>query len=169
MLRKNNGSILIMTVFVFLMVNIIAITSAGLVLINSKYSKYNYEEIYLNEQCLSQIELVYSNVLREVETALNESKDFESFESYFLEYDFVDKIEENLNQSQCEVVKLDGRYSDENSIYYQISSKSTHDKFNKTISACIKIENPFLRDNYDGENNDIKSGDLVKIFDYKGV
>lgn len=179
MLQKNNGSILIMTVFVFLLINIIALTSSALVLSSSKYSKYNYEEIYMKEQCLSQIELVYSNILKEVNIALIECKDLESFENYFINEDFINKIEENLGQNYCEVIKIEDKYIQENTTYYRILSKSTYHNFNKTITAYIKIENPFSKVDDNTENNNlensnedfnkIKSSDLVKIFDYKEV
>ena len=64
MSRKNKGSILVVTVFVFLLVNIIAINCTSIVMSNIKYTKYNDEEIYLKEQCLSKIEIIYSNILK---------------------------------------------------------------------------------------------------------
>ena len=45
MSRKNKGSILVVTVFVFLLVNIIAINCTSIVMSNIKYTKYNDEEI----------------------------------------------------------------------------------------------------------------------------
>ena len=56
MSRKNNGSILIITVFVFLFVNIIAINCSALILSNTRYTRYDYEEVYMKEQCLGKIE-----------------------------------------------------------------------------------------------------------------
>ena len=84
MSRKNNGSILIITVFVFLFVNIIAINCSALILSNTRYTRYDYEEVYMKEQCLGKIELIYSNILKEVKIALDESGDYESFNSHFI-------------------------------------------------------------------------------------
>ena len=95
MSRKNKGSILVVTVFVFLLVNIIAINCTSIVMSNIKYTKYNDEEIYLKEQCLSKIEIIYSNILKEVKIALDESGDYESFNSHFISEnssEFINKI-----------------------------------------------------------------------------
>lgn len=164
MLRKNKGSILIVTVFVFLLVNIIAITCSALILSNNKYTKYNYEEAYIEEQCLSKIELVYSNILKEVELALEKSHDYDSFESYFTEnnsYNFINRISNisnvSLRDTQCSIQKID-YYNVENTIYYRVLSKVEYNNFNKSIVAYIKIKNPFSKDS---NNEQIDENDLT--------
>ena len=72
MSRKNNGSILIITVFVFLLVNIIAINCSALILSNTRYTRYDYEEVYMKEQCLGKIELIYSNILKDRKTVYSD-------------------------------------------------------------------------------------------------
>ena len=160
-----------MTIFVFLLVSIISITSSELILSHSKYAKYDYEEVYLKEQCLSKIELVYSNVLKEVELALDKSQDSESFEEYFTENnscDFINRISDisgvSIEDTKCSVDKID-YYCEEGSIYYRIVSEVEHKGFDKTIVANIKIKNPFLEDNHDK----LKPSDLVVVFDCKEV
>lgn len=165
MLRKNRGSILIITVFVFLLVNIITITCSALILSNNKYTKYNYEEIYIKEQCLSKIELVYSNILNEVEIALNQSEDSNTFQNYFIDndsYDFINRINNisgvSLKDTKCEInrVEID---NESDSIYYRIISKVKYQSFSKSIVAYIKIENPFNEEKVD------KNQDVNKIED----
>lgn len=165
MLRKNKGSILIVTVFVFLLVNIIAISCSALIFSNNKYAKYNYEEAYIEEQCLSKIELVYSNVLKEVELALDKSDDYNSFENYFTEnnsYDFINRISDisdaSLKDTQCSVDKID-YYDVPNTIYYRVLSKVEYKSFNKTMVAYIKIKNPFLKD------SDVEQTDEIEIIE----
>lgn len=148
MLRKNNGSILIVTVFVFLLINIIAINCSAMVMSNIKYTKYNYEEMYLEEQCLSKIEVIYSNILKEVEVALDNSSDFDSFESYFISNnsaDFINNINDlsgiSINNKKCKINKINSDSQDY--LYYKIESTVSYNKFIKTMVAYVKIKNPF--------------------------
>ena len=151
MLRKNNGSILIMTVFVFLLVNIIAISCSALILSNNKYAIYDYEEAYIKEQCLSKIELIFSNILKEVELALDKSDGYDSFENYFTENnscDFINRISDisdaSLEDTRCNINKVDS-YNVEDSIYYKVVSEVEYKQFDKAFVAYIKIKNPFLK------------------------
>ena len=92
MSRKNNGSILIITVFVFLFVNIIAINCSALILSNTRYTRYDYEEVYMKEQCLGKIELIYSNILKEVDKTLTNTNDYDSFKEYIVSDNFLNTI-----------------------------------------------------------------------------
>ena len=125
MSRKNKGSILVVTVFVFLLVNIIAINCTSIVMSNIKYTKYNDEEIYLKEQCLSKIEIIYSNILKEVKIALDESGDYESFNSHFISdnsSEFINKIndlsDKSLDNKKFNITRINT--NSENYIYYKI-------------------------------------------------
>ncbi|MFQ7519894.1 MULTISPECIES: hypothetical protein [unclassified Clostridium] len=158
MSRKNKGSILVVTVFVFLLVNIIAINCTSIVMSNIKYTKYNDEEIYLKEQCLSKIEIIYSNILKEVKIALDESGDYESFNSHFISdnsSEFINKINDlsdtSLDNKKCNITRINT--NSENYIYYKIESSVSYNKFIKTIVAYIKIKNPFPKDTI-VENNE---------------
>ena len=158
MSRKNKGSILVVTVFVFLLVNIIAINCTSIVMSNIKYTKYNDEEIYLKEQCLSKIEIIYSNILKEVKIALDESGDYESFNSHFISdnsSEFINKINDlsdtSLDNKKCNITRINTK--SENYIYYKIESSVSYNKFIKTIVAYIKIKNPFQKDTI-VENNE---------------
>ena len=158
MSRKNNGSILIITVFVFLLVNIIAINCSALILSNTRYTRYDYEEVYMKEQCLGKIELIYSNILKEVKIALDESGDYESFNSHFISdnsSEFINKINDlsdtSLDNKKCNITRINT--NSENYIYYKIESSVSYNKFIKTIVAYIKIKNPFPKDTI-VENNE---------------
>lgn len=148
MSRKNKGSILVVTVFVFLLVNIIAINCSSIVMSNIKYTKYNYEEINLREQCLSKIEVIYSNILKEVEIALDESNDFEDFNLFFISdnsAEFINKIndlsETSLDTKKCNITRINVNSQDY--LYYKIESSVSYNKFIKTVVAYVKIKNPF--------------------------
>lgn len=195
MLRKNNGSILIITVFVFLLINIIAINCSALILSNIKYTRYDYEEVYMKEQCLGKIELIYSTILKEINKTLTNTKDFDSFKEYLLSDNFLNTIkniqESDLNNVTCQINRTD--LNDENNIYYEIISKTTYDKFSKQIVVYVKIKNPFQENSSSKKNEDlnilksldenteisqekqkdikkkedIKCSDLVTMFGYK--
>ena len=156
MSRKNKGSILVVTVFVFLLVNIIAINCTSIVMSNIKYTKYNDEEIYLKEQCLSKIEIIYSNILKEVDKTLTNTN--ESFNSHFISdnsSEFINKINDlsdtSLDNKKCNITRINT--NSENYIYYKIESSVSYNKFIKTIVAYIKIKNPFPKDTI-VENNE---------------
>lgn len=148
MSRKNNGSILIITVFVFLLVNIIAINCSALILSNTKYTRYDYEEVYMKEQCLGKIELIYSNILKEVDKTLTDTNDYDSFKEYIISDNFLNTIknleDDDLNNTTYQINRTD--LNDKNNIYYEIISKTTYNKFSKQIVAYAKIKNPFQED-----------------------
>ncbi len=145
---KNNGSILIITVFVFLLVNIIAINCSALILSNTRYTRYDYEEVYMKEQCLGKIELIYSNILKEVDKTLTDTNDYDSFKEYIVSDNFLNTIkniqDDDLNNTTYQINRTD--LNDKNNIYYEIISKTTYNKFSKQIVAYVKIKNPFQED-----------------------
>ena len=122
MSRKNNGSILIITVFVFLFVNIIAINCSALILSNTRYTRYDYEEVYMKEQCLGKIELIYSNILKEVDKTLTNTNDYDSFKEYIVSDNFLNTI----NNIQDD---------DLNNTTYQINRTDLNDKNNSSNSV----------------------------------
>ena len=74
MLQKNNGSILIMTLMVFTIVSIICVSCASLILSNSRINKLDYENEVLKQGNLGVIEIVKSNILQEVNNAIENTK-----------------------------------------------------------------------------------------------
>ena len=171
MSRKNNGSILIITVFVFLLVNIIAINCSALILSNTRYTRYDYEEVYMKEQCLGKIELIYSNILKEVDKTLTDTNDYDSFKEYIVSDNFLNTIkniqDDDLNNTTYQINRTD--LNDKNNIYYEIISKTTYNKFSKQIVAYVKIKNPFQEDSssYNKDNSqdveDSEESDLNKL------
>lgn len=164
MLQKNKGSILVVTVFVFFLVNIIAINCSALILSNTKYSQYDYEEMYLKEQCLSEIELIYSNILKEVDYAVKEKENYSDFQEYINSNDFLEKIkfvqEDDLKNTTCEIKKINS--NSEGSIYYKITSKTTDNKFHKYMVASVEIKNPFKEADIEEEETDIEETENIK-------
>ena len=95
MSRKNNGSILIITVFVFLFVNIIAINCSALILSNTRY------------------------ILKEVDKTLTNTNDYDSFKEYIVSDNFLNTIkniqDDDLNNTTYQINRTD--LNDKNNIY----------------------------------------------------
>lgn len=64
--RKSKGSILIMSVITFTIISLISITCSRLILSNNRISELEYKTEKLKEENLGVIELIYSNMLKEV-------------------------------------------------------------------------------------------------------
>ena len=64
--RKNEGSILIMSLMTFSIVSLICITCSALILSNNRISDLEYKNEKLKEENLGLIELIKSNTLEEV-------------------------------------------------------------------------------------------------------
>lgn len=179
MLRKNKGSVLILTVSIFLVVNIIAVTCSALILSNTKYIRYDYKDICMEEACLSAIEVIYSNAVLEIENQVKKSKDKYNFEEYLEEneYDFQKKILDiklkDLENVKCSLKKdSDIRNKDKDYICYKIIAICSNQNFNKSVVATIKIKKN-LRENVDFEDenkdeNSEKESDLVIVTNYLG-
>ncbi|WP_207643226.1 hypothetical protein [Intestinibacter bartlettii] len=135
--------------------NIIAINCSALILSNTRYTRYDYEEVYMKEQCLGKIELIYSNILKEVDKTLTNTNDYDSFKEYIVSDNFLNTIkniqDDDLNNTTYQINRTD--LNDKNNIYYEIISKTTYNKFSKQIVAYVKIKNPFQEDSL-SENKD---------------
>ena len=83
MLQKNNGSILIITLIIFSLVSTICLMCVSLAYSNIKISSLEIENLKLKEDSLSAIEVVYSNILEEVENAIDSTNNLEGFINYF--------------------------------------------------------------------------------------
>ena len=92
MYYSNKGSVLIFILIVFSIVSTITMMCIGLNYSNSRISNLNYQNIVMKESLLSSIELVHSNILKEVSIALENSETEEEFKNYFLGNIFVNNI-----------------------------------------------------------------------------
>ena len=69
MYYSNKGSVLIFILIVFSIVSTITMMCIGLNYSNSRINNLNYQNIVMKESLLSSIELVHSNILKEVSIA----------------------------------------------------------------------------------------------------
>ena len=83
MYYSNKGSVLIFILIVFSIVSTITMMCIGLNYSNSRISNLNYQNIVMKESLLSSIELVHSNILKEVSIALENSETEEEFKGIY--------------------------------------------------------------------------------------
>nr|WP_317333211.1 hypothetical protein [uncultured Romboutsia sp.] len=143
MYYSNKGSVLIFILIVFSIVSTITMMCIGLNYSNSRISNLNYQNIVMKESLLSSIELVHSNILKEVSIALENSETEEEFKNYFLGNRFVNNIK-NISNSQIQntTIKIPGKiiYNSSGLITFQIEAIFKQDNYTKKYGASIKID-----------------------------
>lgn len=142
MYYSNKGSVLIFILIVFSIVSTITMMCIGLNYSNSRISNLNYQNIVMKESLLSSIELVHSNILKEVSIALENSETEEEFKNYFLGNIFVNNIK-NISNSQIQntTIKIPGKiiYNSSGLITFQIEATFKQDNYTKKYGASVEI------------------------------
>lgn len=157
MYYNNKGSVLIFTLIVFSIVSTITMMCIGLNYSNSRISNLNYKSILMREYLLSSIELVHSNILKEVSIAIENSENQEQFKNYFLGNTFVNNIK-NISNSQIQnvTVKIPGKitYNSSGLITFQIETTFKEDNYTKKYGASIDIDTNL---NFNDASNELKN------------
>lgn len=139
---SNKGSVLIFTLVVFSIVSTITMMCIGLNYSNSRISNLNYQNIVMKEALLSSIELVHSNILKEVSIAIENSETEEEFKNYFFETIFINNIK-NISNSQIQntTIKIPGKinYDSSGLITFKIESTFKQDNYTKKYEASVEI------------------------------
>lgn len=142
MYYSNKGSVLIFTLVVFSIVSTITMMCIGLNYSNSRISNLNYQNIVMKESLLSSIELVHSNILKEVSIAIENSETEEEFKNYFFETIFINNIK-NISNSQIQntTIKIPGKinYDSSGLITFKIESTFKQDNYTKKYEASVEI------------------------------
>lgn len=149
MLQKNNGSVLIMTLMVFTIVSIICVSCASLILSNSRINKLDYENEVLKQGNLGVIEIVKSNILQEVNNAIENTKTEDEFYEYFTTNNVISKIGDislsNISDAEVTITN-DSTLSNKEVIRYKILTKNKINNYDKYIRVSVKITNPWYKD-----------------------
>lgn len=157
MYYNNKGSVLIFTLIVFSIVSTITMMCIGLNYSNSRISNLNYKSIVMREYLLSSIELVHSNILKEVSIAIENSENQEQFKNYFLGNTFVNNIK-NISNSQIQnvTVRIPGKitYNSSGLITFQIETTFKEDNYTKKYRASIDIDTNL---NFNDASNELKN------------
>lgn len=195
--KKSNGSILIMSIITFSIISLICITCSGMILSNNRISELEYKTEKLKEENLGVIELIYSNILKEVQYAVKNTKTEEEFYNYLTENNsktFINKVKkfdniENFN-STIQMAYNDS-LSTKEYIHYKISTKSKINNHEKYALISVEIKNPWfgqvennsevlsINEDLSMENNpnnkedeEIKEttvSDLIKFYNYEEI
>lgn len=142
MYYSNKGSVLVFILIIFSIISTIIMMCIGLNYSNSRISNLNYQNIVIKESLLSSIELVHSNILKEVSIALENSETEEEFKNYFLGNTFINNIK-NISNSQIQntTIKIPSKiiYDSNGLITFQIESTFKQDNFTKKYGASVEI------------------------------
>lgn len=164
MYYNNKGSVLIFVLIVFSIVSTITMMCIGLNYSNSKISNFNYERIIMREYLLSSIELVHSNILKEVSECLENSDTNEEFTNYFLGNTFLNNIK-NISNSGIKYtsVRIPSKINIDSSgiINFQIESTIKNKNYTKKYIANVKIDTNLS--NYISNGNECYNNDIQYI------
>lgn len=195
--KKSKGSILIMSVIIFSIISLICITCSSLILSNNRISELEYKTEKLKEENLGVIELIYSNMLKEVKYAMENTETEDEFYDYLTKNNsgiFINKVKkiENTRLTSSTVnMAYDNNFSTKEYIHYKISTKSKINNHDKYTLISVKIKNPWfgkinesseklnmdeqedllMEANFenieDNEITEINEGDLITFYNYE--
>lgn len=172
--KKSKGSILIMSIITFSIISSICITCAGLILSNTRISELEYKTEKLRTENIGAIELIYSNILKEVKCAMENTKTEEEFYNYFTNNNsgmFINKVKkvENTGLTGRTIdMAYDNSASTKEYIHYKISTKSKINNHDKYALISVKIKNPWFGkidespDKLNLDEQEDKQNDLIK-------
>ena len=94
-LRKNKGSILIMSLITFSIISLFCVTCSGLILSNNRISDLEYKSEKLKEENLGAIELIRSNIEEELNYIIKNTTKEDEFYNYLTKNNSSDFISRN--------------------------------------------------------------------------
>lgn len=193
--RKSKGSILIMSVITFTIISLISITCSSLILSNNRISELEYKTEKLKEENLGVIELIYSNMLKEVKYTVENTEIEDEFYNYLTKNNsaiFINKVKKIENTgltSRTIDMAFDDNLSTKEYIHYKISTKSKINNHDKYALVSVKIKNPWFGkaekkleeldikeeysnieaniENTEDEFTKINEGDLITFYNYE--
>lgn len=153
MSRKNKGSILIMSLMIFSIISMICITCSGLILSSSRISSLDYKNEQLRQKNLGTIEIIHSNILKEVSYAIENIKTEDEYYEYFTKNNslsFINKIK-NVSTDDKNKINVNIGYnkdlSNKEFLHYNILTSYGLKNYRKYTIVRIKIINPYLNKN----------------------
>lgn len=149
-LRKNKGSILIMSLITFSIISLFCVTCSGLILSNNRISDLEYKSEKLKEENLGAIELIRSNIEEELNYIIKNTTKEDEFYNYLTKNnssDFINKakyIQSTTLKNTSIEMGFDQEYSSKEFLHYKILCKSKVDNYQRDILIHLKIENPWF-------------------------
>lgn len=148
--KKSKGSILIMSIITFSIISLICITCCSLILSNNRISELEYKTEKLREENIGAIELIYSNMLKEVQYAIENTNTEEEFYNYLTKNNsvtFINKVKKikNMGFTNSTIdMAYNNNFSTKEYIHYKISTKSKINNHDKYALISAKIKNPWF-------------------------
>lgn len=168
--QKSKGSILIVSLIIFSIISLICVTCSGLILSNNRISDLEYKTEKLKEENIGAIELVHSNILKEIKDAIDNTKTEDEFYNYLTRNNsnmFINKVK-NINISGLDNMTVnmgfDKDLSTKQYIHYKMSTKSKIDNHDKYALVKVRIENPWFGIEEENVQNSFQdNGDSVEL------
>jgi len=163
MYYNNKGSILVTTLIVFSIIVTISMTCIALHYSNSSIFNLEYKEANIKEAGYSTIDIVHSNILKEVEFVLQNTSNKDEFNNYFLGNNFLSNIKD-ISKSELNgaLVSIPTKIEVDNIngfLKFDIVSTVKDDVYIKKFQASVKIKNPFFTQVASEENEGIEEND----------
>ena len=160
MYYNNRGSILVTTLIVFSIIVTISMACIGLHYSNSSIFNLEYKEANIKETGYGTIDIVHSNILKEVEFVLQNTSNKDEFNNYFLGNNFLSNIKD-ISKSDLSgtLVSIPTKIQVDNIngfLKFDIISTVKDDVYIKKFQASVKIKNPFFTQVPNEENESIE-------------
>ncbi|MCC3865299.1 hypothetical protein K0040_13585 [Terrisporobacter petrolearius] len=185
-----------MSVITFTIISLICITCSSLILSNNRISELEYKTEKLKEENLGVIELIYSNMLKEVKYTVENTEIEDEFYNYLTKNNsaiFINKVKKIENTGTTNRIidmDFDNSLSTKEYIHYKISTKSKINNHDKYALISVKIKNPWFTktekkleesdikkqedsnieiniENTEDEVTKINEGDLITFYNYE--
>ena len=148
MYYNNRGSILVTTLIVFSIIVTIAMACIGLHYSNSSIFNLEYKEANIKETGYGTIDIVHSNILKEVEFVLQNTSNKDEFNNYFLGNNFLSNIKD-ISKSDLKgtLVSIPTKIEVDNIngfLKFDIISTVKEGVYIKKFQASVKVKNPFF-------------------------
>ncbi|RDY28763.1 hypothetical protein CHL78_004295 [Romboutsia weinsteinii] len=169
MLHKNNGHVLISTIIILAVIVIVSMTCISLVYSNSRILGLDDKAIKTEEISFSGIEMMRSNILYEIKTALENTNNKTEYFNYFQGNDsylsFVNKIKDisNSNIKNLAVkVMYNNVYIEGEFLKFDVQTEAKDGTYRKKLQASVKIKNPWDKDIVSEENETTSESENVE-------
>lgn len=175
--KKNKGSILIISIIIFSIISSMCITCSALILSSNRINNLEYKTEQLKEENLGIIEIIYSNMLKEIKYATENTHTEDEFYKYITKSNsniFMNKVKNIENKdaiSRTVQMAFNESLSTKEFIHYKISTKSKINNYDKYALISVKIKNPWVKekdkDLEDKKMDKIEENDLITFYNYE--